>query len=205
MKIFQIGFNRCGTRSIYSYLSANGLKSAHWENGRIARRMFVNLAEGRPLMAGMDHVDVFTDMELLTWDVFLEGYKLFPVLAQQYADAVFILNTRDREDWIRSRLQHADGYYLRRFKSYLNTPSNEHVVAYWRADWDRHHARVSRFFDGRPHRFFVCPIDAELPHRLKEALPELNLDPSLYETVGAAGSERRAPVAESAGGGITSG
>jgi sulfotransferase family protein len=60
------------------------------------------------LLAGYEEFDAFTDMECL--DEFgttcLEGYKLYPHLPAQYPNAVFILNTRNREDWIRSRLVH---------------------------------------------------------------------------------------------------
>ena len=107
MKIFQIGFNKCGTRTIHQYFCDNGIRSVHWDEGRLAQRMFKNLSDGESLLAGYEEYDVFTDMEFLSESgVFLEGYKLFPFLAAQYPDAVFILNTRDRESWIRSRVSH---------------------------------------------------------------------------------------------------
>lgn len=207
MKIFQIGFNRCGTRSIHGFLAANGMRGVHWENGRVARRMFVNLSEGRPLLAGLEQFDVFTDMEMLTRDVFLEAYKLFPILLAQHPDAVFILNTREREAWIRSRMGHAGGSYLERFKAYLGGASQAAVADAWRADWERHHKRVLGFFAKRPARFFVCPVDQQLPYLLAAQMPELKLDPRLYETLGAAGSEPSAAAGEVAptDAGITSG
>jgi len=35
-KIFQIGFNKCGTTSIHQFLLNNGIRSVHWEGGKIA-------------------------------------------------------------------------------------------------------------------------------------------------------------------------
>ena len=106
-KIFQIGFNRCGTRTLHHYFSRNGLRAVHWDEGRLARRMFANLASGNNLLEGYEQFDVFTDMEYLDdFGTYLEAYKLFPQLAAQYPNAIFILNTRNREAWIRSRLTH---------------------------------------------------------------------------------------------------
>ena len=97
-KIFQIGFNKCGTKTLHHYFCRNGLRGVHWDQGRLAQRMFVNLARGNSLLEGYEQFDVFTDMEYLDdFGSYLEAYKLFPHLAAQYPNAVFILNTRNRE------------------------------------------------------------------------------------------------------------
>ena len=36
-KIFQIGFNKCGTTSIHRMLVANGINSVHWDKGRLSK------------------------------------------------------------------------------------------------------------------------------------------------------------------------
>jgi len=177
MKVFQIGFNRCGTRSIHRYLHANGVRSIHWDEGRLAKRMFTNLASGDDLLAGYEDFDAFTDMEFLDHcGVHLEGYKLFPYLAARYPDAVFILNTRDRESWIRSRLRHGLGKnkvpYASKFMSTYNLSSIDRLTELWRADWDLHHRRVTEFFASKSHRFFVCRIETDFPHLLNYKIPE---------------------------------
>lgn len=192
MKIFQIGFNKCGTSTIHHYLRANGVNSIHWDDGRLARRMFANLANGEDLLAGYEAFDAFTDMEYLDGDgTSLEGFKLFPYLAAQYPDAVFILNTRDREDWIRSRLRHSDGGYAKRNHAYYQTSSDQELAELWRMDWERHHGRVAQFFSGKPHRFFVCKIETDLPHILHERLPECCLDDKRYTLYKVRGSRQR--------------
>ena len=185
MKIFQIGFNKCGTSTIHRYLRANGVKCVHWDDGRLAQRMFANLANGDNLMAGYEGFDAFTDMEYIDQvGTLLEGYKLFPYLAAQYPDAVFILNTRDRESWIRSRL-------AARHRIHYNVVSNEQLADVWRTEWDRHHSRVTKYFAGKSHRFFICRIESDLPHLLSEQLPEYHLDDKLYELRKVASSRRR--------------
>jgi Sulfotransferase domain len=191
MKIFQIGFNKCGTSTIHRYLRANGVKCVHWDDGRLARRMFANLANGDNLMAGYEGFDAFTDMEYVDrFGTLLEGNKLFPYLAAQYPDAVFILNTRDREAWIRSRLAWR-GDYAARHRAHYNVVSNEQLADVWRAEWDRHHSRVTNYFAGKSHRFFICRIESDLPHLLNEKLPEYRLDDKLYEVRKVARSRRR--------------
>ena len=180
MKIFQIGFNRCGTRTIFKYLCANGLKGIHYDKGRLAKRIVENYERGRNLIAGYEKFDMFSDMEWLDRNRCLEAYKLFPQLAEQFPNAVFILNTRDREDWIRSRLKHQDGHYALLHKICFKLDSDEELIEHWRKDWDSHHARVTQFFSGKSHRFFVCRIETDLPHLLDQMLPELALDPLSY-------------------------
>jgi hypothetical protein len=197
MKIFQIGFNKCGTSTIHRYLRANSVRSVHWDEGRLAQRMFANLANGDNLLAGYEAFDAFTDMEYLdAKGTFLEGYKLFPYLAAQYPDAVFILNTRDREDWIRSRLRHSDGGYAMRHQAFYQTRSDHELAEIWRMDWERHHRRVMEFFSGKPQRFFVCRIETDLPQLLNERLPECRLDDRHYKVYKARGSRRRASFLE---------
>jgi Sulfotransferase domain len=185
MKIFQIGYNRCGTRTIHNYFAANGIRSVHWDDGRLARRIFTNLANGENLLDGYSYFDVFTDMEWLDGAHHCEAYKLFPYLAAQYPDAVFILNTRDREAWIKSRLRHREGEYAARYRRYLGVASSEKLADIWRAEWDRHHRRVIEFFDGKPHRFIVCRIETDLPDLLNESIPECALNRALYQVVAA--------------------
>jgi hypothetical protein len=180
MKIFQIGFNRCGTRTIHKYLCANGLTGVHWHKGRLAKRIFRNHEQGRDLLAGYERFDVYTDMEWLEPARYLEAYRLFPQLAAQYPDAVFILNTRDREAWIKSRLGHLDGHYAALHKAYLKLDSDAELAEHWRKEWDLHHASVTEFFADGAHRFFVCRIETDLPQLLDRMLPELNLDPATY-------------------------
>ena len=179
MKIFQIGFNRCGTLTMHGYLRANGVRSVHYDNGKLAQRMFRNLRQGKDILSGYDY-DAFFDMEWNGPDEILEGYKLYPQLAARYPDAVFILNTRDREDWIRSRFLHGQGRRPARHKAVLGLSSDEELAERWRREWEAHHSNVVEFFAGKPHRFFVCDIRTDLPDLLDDMLPEYKLDSALY-------------------------
>src|SRR5262249_12544792 len=155
----------CGTTSISEYLFANSVKTRHWDMGRIARTMFTNLANGDKLMNGYENFQAFLDMEYLDENgtYYLEGYKLFPYLAAQYPDGVFILNTRNREDWIRSRFRLWRGAYAAKHKYFYRVRSDDEIANIWRTEWERHHNRVIDFFSKNYRRFFVCNIETELP------------------------------------------
>ena len=180
MKIFQIGLNRCGTLTLHEFFCANGLKSIHWDKGRLARRIFENLESGEPILSGYEDYDVYTDMAASDPDRLYEAYKLYPQFADAYPDAAFILNTRNRKDWISSRLRHSKGRFAAKQKVTLGISSEEELVAYWEKDWDDHHEKVRAFFRDSPYRFFVYNIDRDGPEELAEELPELDLDGTLY-------------------------
>ena len=180
MKIFQIGFNKCGTSTLRHFLHKNGIASVHWDEGRLAQRIFDNLAANKELLSGYEEFRAFGDMEFIDGSRFLEGYRLFRQFAAQYPDSVFILNTRDREQWIQSRFRHNDGSYAAMHKSFYGVGSDEELAAIWRQEWERHHRGVLDFFRPGEFRFFTWRIDDDLPRLLEEHVPELSIDRIYY-------------------------
>jgi hypothetical protein len=64
--------------------------------------------------------------------------------------------------------------------TFYGAASIDELTERWRAEWKDHHRRVTEFFAGKPHRFFVCPIETDLPHVLNSMLPECKLDTKHY-------------------------
>ncbi len=176
LRVFQIGFNRCGTDTLYRVFAESGVPSIHWDHGRLAQQIYANLSQGAPPVDGFLQV-AFFDMEWVRGG--LEAFKLFPKFYAAYPDAVFILNTRTRERWLESRLSHANGEYARLYQATAQLPSRDALVRYWRDDWDRHHANVRAFFAGRG-RMFEFNIEQEAPEKIVQAIPELRLDAKHY-------------------------
>ena len=58
-RLFQIGFNRCGTKSLARFFEANGLCAAHWERGTLAASIELARREGELLLTHVDRFDVF--------------------------------------------------------------------------------------------------------------------------------------------------
>ena len=158
-KIFQIGFNKCGTTSIHQFFLDNDLKSIHWDKGKLARRIRRNYEMNIPLLMGYETFECFTDMEsAITDDIaYIDFYK---ELDRQYPGSKFILNTRDMDNWINSRLNHGEGSYLEIYKRNNNLTEQE-VIEYWKKQWNTHIDDVRNYFKDRPEDFLIFDIETE--------------------------------------------
>lgn len=164
MKVFQIGFNKCGTMSIWRRLEALGFSATHLstpEGLNLALTMQANLEKGQPILTGLEAYDAFTDIEAQREDRFVEGYKFYPQILEQVPDAWFILNLRDRERWIKSRLDHNDGGYAAALLRLAGLPTLEALADQWRQDWDDHIKKVQAAIPAE--RLLVHNIETDDP------------------------------------------
>ena len=170
-RIFQIGFNKCGTRSLYRFLQRSGIHAAHFNRGLLAFGLRENIANGRQPLAGkIGRYTAYTDMQQVTRDFAIEGIHYFRELHAYYPDSYFILNTRDKDGWIRSRLRHGAGAYARRYGRALKLSEEAEVVRAWSDDWDRHHDAVQAYFADKPGRLLVYDIKTDAPQRIVDFL-----------------------------------
>jgi hypothetical protein len=184
VKIIQIGFNKCGTRTLHRFFRTNGIPGVHWDEGRLALTILRNVLEGSPPFSGYEENVFYSDMEAFTEDVFVDAYKFFPLFHRRHPDAVFILNTRSRDAWINSRLQHVHGEpYVQKHMRVMRTASEAETCEAWARDWDRHHQRVREYFATNGGRLIEFHIEREGPEKLAEAIPELSLDPAKYVAI----------------------
>ncbi|MBC7478599.1 MAG: hypothetical protein H7317_10955 [Pseudorhodobacter sp.] len=91
-------------------------------------------------------------MEHIRPNIAVKNYLEFRTFAKFYPESYFLLNTRDVDDWITSRLNHKDGLYLNVTVTRLGL-DKENVIALWRKNWDEHHANVRSFFADGKHKF----------------------------------------------------
>jgi hypothetical protein len=176
-RIFQIGFNRCATTTLTNFLRMNGISAGHWRNGKIARSFYRDFAKNRKPFQNSPVFTAYTDMIHVDKNICLEAYKEFEYIFNYYPDSYYILNTRDRESWIKSRKQHKD--FLNLYMSVLNTDSEAEVLDHWRSDWDSHHEKVLSFFENRTDaRFIIYDIDknsaGDLVNFLEDSFPHIN-------------------------------
>lgn len=191
-KYFQIGFNKCGTTSIHRFFQANGIRSIHFDRGRLAMTMDANLRQGRYILTGYEKYAAFSDMDFLAPHLQLQGFKHYDKILQQVPNAKFILNVRDIENWIASRLKmglrrdlratrpargmgqpydvapsswwYRSEPYAQRYQTCFGLKNLEEVVACWRADWHAHLAAVQE--DIPPSRLLVFNIETDAPEAL---------------------------------------
>lgn len=181
-KVFQIGFNKCGTSSLYRLFFKNRLKSCHWDLGKIALDFKANITIGKLAFEGTysDYI-FFSDMIHIDRSNLIEVYKYFDILDSHYPGSKFILNTRDIDKWISSRLHHGSGSFFRRFQKYYDLSDNE-IIDLWEAEWFLHTHRVLAHFKDRAQDLLVFDIEKDSPEKISVFLQGIyNLHPEFYE------------------------
>jgi len=164
--VFQIGFNKCGTTSLHRFLLASGIRSLHWADGLMAERMIARMDAGQDPLRDFPQTIGFADMIAIRLGRLVEPYKRFDYLHRWYPDALFILNTRDRENWISSRAAHElGGYRLLAVYARCLAISEAQVPNFWRAEWESHHALVRAYFGSAPN-FLEFNIESDDPQEL---------------------------------------
>jgi hypothetical protein len=186
-KIFQIGFNKCGTTSLHVFFQKNNIPSIHWHDGRLAKTMYDNYKHGQKLLSKeYSKYTAFFDMENCLEGIYI-AQLLFKKLDKEYPGAKFILNTRNKEKWIKSRLQHNLPFCNKPTKyitvcALLNNVSENEMVSKWRHEWDEHHAAVKKYFKYRPQDLLIFDIESDPPTKICEFFKDYyKLNPVHYE------------------------
>jgi hypothetical protein len=136
-----------------------------------------NIVEGSPALTGFDDFQAFLDMEYVLDPTLpmIENYRHYKLFAEEYPDARFILNTRRRADWLRSRTRHSNGRYIQLAMDRTGL-DRDGVLQMWSEDWDSHHAAVRAYFADKPDRLIEFDIDRDDPQELVDFLaPEMRL------------------------------
>ena len=190
-KIFQIGFNRCGTTSIHRLFQAGGLRSVHHDYGRLALMMDDNLRNNRHILTGYEDFDAYSDMEFLMPPLHIEAFKFYEEILRQVPDALFILNVRDVEGWVASRMglemdrklwverevmslnpsvglpqfqrtrRYRRASYAEFYREAYGLADLGAVADCWRADWDQHIGTVKQVIPAE--RLLVFDIEKDSP------------------------------------------
>ena len=205
VKVFQIGFSKCGTSSLNMFFNENGVASVHHDFGKLAMSMYHNSKDGKPLI-NPEYNDyyVYTDMERMYGDPPINiGMILFKELDKQYPGSKFILNTRDKQAWLKSRSLHpmskANPTTILEVSQKILHKTEEEVLAQWSKEWDDHHRAVKAYFKNRPNDLLVYDIENDSPRKIAEFFKDnFYLDPQLYAHINKT-SEREAKWAERAG------
>lgn len=200
-KLFFIGFNKTGTKTLHSFFRDNGYLSVHSSSYMaqrlglppIAKLMQQNQQKGLPLLAGLDHYDVYSDMISLTESELIEANGLFRELEAQNQGSYFVFNDRPVEKWIRSRLSHEGGprgSFVGRYARAFGIAETE-APERWRAHYQRHKAEVLDHFRGKQ-RFMLFDIETGDPAELVRFLaPAFRLDPGKWAHHGSAATRHR--------------
>lgn len=167
-RIFVVGPDEAGSRSIQRFCSANRLHGVHWDEGRLAETIDANRSLGRPLLAGYERYRVFSGMESVAFGGhrprpgavvppqgwMIDAYRWFDLLDRQYPGSLFISPVRPVADWIDARLRHGDGAYaeacraIHALGSMDADVSLDDLVARWTDEYHEHIRRLRGHFAG---------------------------------------------------------
>lgn len=175
-KIFLIGFNKCGTTSFHDYFKANEISSIHWRANTLAMTLKDNISKNKFLLDGIDMWTAYTDMICIPGSPWgksnsdhgelIEGCRYFKFLHRDYPDALFILNTRDPFQWIRSRMKHDSGKFANAYQEALRVDgvtNRRQLKKRWLKDWYNHHSEVINYFSEKKSSNFLLFHISETP------------------------------------------
>ncbi len=166
-KIVLIGFNRCGTRSFHTMFRQNKIRSAHHLAGKLGATVMQNLKTGQPTFHKVDAYSAYSDFSYFSGNAFYDVNMKFRHITKEHPDYYFILNTRNKDDWINSRLKVVEGGG----KLQKSNQTREEYLEMTSRRWDVHHRRVRKHFSQAPDlRFLEFNIDRAPIEKLKAFL-----------------------------------
>lgn len=171
-KVFFIGFNKTATTSLNGLFKDSGYVTYHNVKHRrsktnLAKVIHENYVANKKLLTGLDDGEVFSDMIFSTFEHYIEANKYYRILDQQYPESYFILQTRNENAWIQSRLNHKfKPSFIERCKSALNINSTEELINYWIDIRRKHHTEVKEYFSNSK-QFLEFNIDTNNIETLK--------------------------------------
>ena len=169
IKIFIIGFNKCGTRTLHYFFKDNNLKSIHWDNKNLVDVFENNIKNGNKLLengktinkrvnsnCNYSEATVFSDM---TKNIINKDAKdYYKQLDNDYPNSKFILNTRNVDKWIQSRIKHNKGKLLNEQMKFHNCDRKQ-LKSIWKKMYKKHIKDVKDYFKDR--KSDLCIFDIE--------------------------------------------
>jgi Sulfotransferase domain len=186
-KIFIIGFNKTGTRTLHHYFKNNNIPSIHWDQGILAIKMDQNFKSKQKLLKGYNNYIVYSDMEHSKKQIYAH-VKYYKQLDKQYPGSKFILNIRNVDNWINSRNNHKT--YTADICKILNLTKAE-LNQKWKQDYHDHISDVIDYFSNKQHKLLVFDIEKDSIKQLNDFLPDLKLNPELYVVKGRTGTNNK--------------
>jgi hypothetical protein len=177
--IFQIGFSRCGTTSLYRLFARNGVPSVHWDEGKIARNFIKRKQAGEDPFLDYPGVVFFSDMGDPRTGRLIEPYKEFAYIFEYYSHSYYILNTRNVQNWMLSRCN--SSHLIEWHQQALGISTMEGLLLYWAQDWHDHHKKVREFFANKPGKLLVFDIEKDDPQKIADFVKaDFAIDPGHY-------------------------
>lgn len=178
IKIFFVGYNKCATSAIFRFLARQGIKSGHWQHGNqnLALEIERRATDSIALKRFLNRWTAYSDLTLSSDELMLDGNRHFRLFHELFPNAYFVLNDRDPDRWVASRMSHREGQFARRSAKFHGCSITE-LPSKWKRERDAHNAAVLAHFAGH-HRFLHFRVDQEPVSKLIDFLaPHFRLRP----------------------------
>ena len=179
MKVFQVGFGKCGTSSLHQFFLNSGYRSIHWGGGELAKSISRNVNNRNYILDGLDDYDFYTDMQNVTWESIIHAYIYYEYFYYQVEKSKFIFNTRPVERWIISIINHT--HMFERYASCLNKTDFMGVLKELSNHYYNHSRMIMDFFKDKKDRFIVFDISKDHIKKVIDFLPEFDLNCKYWE------------------------
>lgn len=192
-KVVAIGFNKCATRSFARLFHASGHPVIHQKLSRLSRPFGIrklgrimqeNQASGRAIFSGVEGYTFYGDLIYSTPTQTFDGNSLFREILNDYPGTILLLNMRNKNDWIRSRLLHGHGEFAARELRARSCSSEAELIAQWSYEWDEHVQKVRTHMQNYPMQLIEYDLDHNEIGDLVEKLPAYCLKPSEFLDIG---------------------
>ena len=191
-----IGFCKCGTTSLTTYFSDNGLHTIHhgdyevrprghtWYVGKIIDR---NKKENKKLLSDVPKsIQAFTQIDYQGRNPIIPQLTDVPLFIEQYPNAKFILNIRPVDKWLNSinRWQVGGGTlrqsWIKSELPYLpeSVGEKDEEIREW---YNGHNKRMKELFIDIPERLFVLDLENINIEKLNEFCDLHNVDKFPWE------------------------
>ena len=160
-KIFFIGYNKTATTAFHKFFLDNNYKSLHNKKNKknLAVVLKSNIENNLPILHLIDDAHCYSDLMYVDNSEYIEGHKYFKEIFNEYSNSYYVLQTRNLEDWIKSRLCHTGTQsLLARTKSAKKLSHTDEVIEFWLEDIQNHIKEVKKFFYGN-NKFLEYNID----------------------------------------------
>ena len=107
-----------------------------------------------------------------------EGATAFREILRNYPDTILLLNLRDRELWITSRLRHGHGEFAKREMAIRGLSTHDELADTWRSEWDTHINAVRGHMKNHPDQCVEFDLNRNTAEELASRLPQYRLNPA---------------------------
>ena len=161
-KIYVIGFNRCGTRSLTTAFKQAGIGCVHWDRNQLMLAILSDLRRHGRINLGAHYPGSNAFLDLIHVPqhadpgdhILAEGTLLHQQLIDSDPDAYFILNTRSVENGSTpaavTSMEFLEIYRRHLSKIHNRTFSVDDVLLEWRRMWHQAHAEILSRFQREP-------------------------------------------------------